>query len=387
MNNIKLKIVKYNSVTNYYVEDYCTSIKLSNSLSQISSELVFSLPYATMSNNLLPVNIEMGDNITLFYKDNQIFNGKVTDTDLKGKAQELTVTCFDYTWWICKSNITKNFNDISIGSALDYIYSLLGAVYYLGDELGNNKNIMIKNHLVKKKPASKVLYAIYNEITKINGIYYYMHTLGDGVTITITEVDKYFSGLTIKPPTNGVNGVNEIDGNLIDFEITKSMQNMISRVDFFKTTGEVFNTIGLGGTIELDDKNMGRYGIIIENVEVSDDDNTGQKALAEGNNILNEKGKPSEELIVNCIGDIDYKVGHGVVVKILNTEYYDKYMYITSSEWNWLKDGSFLSKLSLSSSKIGDITDWSSIEEKQDSLSDATDTNGTSSDLVNRIMR
>lgn len=378
MLDLKLKIFKWNDNTkSYYLEDYCTTIKLSNSFSQISSELSFSIPYATLSSSILAINVEMGDKISLMYRDDQIFSGKVIDTCLKGKDQELSVTAYDYCWWIVKSNITKNFNNISVWRALDEIYSFLGATYRIDDELADNGNIIIKSHLVKKKQASKVLNAIYNEVTKVNGVFYYLHTEGDGSTITITEADKYFSGLTIQPPTS----LDKANGVLIDYEVNESMQNMITEVDFYKTTGEIYNNGS--NYISLDADNMKRYGIIHEDIEIADDDTNAVKAFAEGNKLLREQGKPSEELIVTCFGDINYKVAHGVMVKIPNTNYYDIFMYITSSEWIWNKDGTFISNLTLSTSKNQNLEDWTSIEEKQDT----TNTTGsTSSDLVNRII-
>ena len=120
MKDLKLKIIKWNNGINiYYLEDYCTTIKLSNSFTQIAAELNFTIPYATLSSSLLAINVENGDMVSLIYKDTQIFGGKVIDTDLKGKSQELTVTCYDYYWWLVKSNITKNFNNISVWSALE----------------------------------------------------------------------------------------------------------------------------------------------------------------------------------------------------------------------------------------------------------------------------
>lgn len=387
MKDLKLEIVKWdNGLNRYYLEDYCTSIKLSNSFSQISAELNFTIPYATLSSSLLAINVEMGDMISLTYKDNQIFDGKVIDSNLKGKAETLTVTCYDYTWWLVKSNITRNFNNISVRSALEDIYKSIGASYKIDDELGDNGNIMIKSHLVKNKQISKVLYAIYSEVTKAtkvkgSGVYYYMHTEGDGATITITEADKYFSGLTIQAPTSLKNA----DGNLIDYEIDESMANMISRVEFYKNTGEVYSEVGQGGTISLPDKDMSRFGIIQDTIEIADDDTNAIKALAEGNQKLSDKGKPSEELTVTCFGDIDYKVAYGVMVKIPNTNYYDRFMYIVSSDWTWNNDGTFISKLGLSPSKNQNLEDWASIEEKQDSTGSSS-TIGGSSDLVNRII-
>ena len=381
MDNVKLDIIKYHVPTIYHIQDYCTSIKLSNSFSQIASELTFEIPYATLSSALLAFNIEIGDQVTLYYKETQIFGGKVTDINLKGKSETLSVTCFDYCWWLVKSNITKNFNNISVLSALDYVYTSLGANYYVGDELGDNGSIKIKSHLVKGKPSYKVLYAIYSEVTKVTGLYYYMHTLGDGHTITITEADKYYSGLTIQPPTSlGYSA----DGNLIDYEINESMQNMITRFEFHKTTGEVDTDIGTGGIISLDADSMGKYGVIQETMEVSDDDTKGILAQSEANKKLSVQGKPSEELIVTCFGDLNYRVAYGVMVKIPNTSYYDKFMYIVSSEWNWNKDGTFISKLTLSTSKNQNLEDWTDIEETQDSTGSTS--GGSSSDLWNRIL-
>ena len=375
MKDLHLKLSKWNDTSkSYYLEDYCIVIKLSNSFSQIAAELSFELPYSVLSTSLLALNIEMGDRISLHYNTIQVFAGKVIDTNLKSKSETLTVNCYDYCWWVCKSNITKNFNNISVRSALEWVYTRIGATYDIDYELGSNGSIMINSHLVKNKSIPKVLYAIYSEVTKVTGNYYYMHTQGDGSTLTITEADKYYSSLTIKSPTS----LDNADGNLIDYEINESMQNMITRVDLYKTTGEEYNS---SKTLELPENDMKKYGVIVENIEVADDDTNAVKAFAEGNKKLSNQGKPREELTVTCFGDISYKVAYGVMVKIPNTKYYDKFMYIVSSEWTWNKDDTFISKLTLSPSKNQNLEDWTTIEEKQEDLS-----SDGSSDLVNRII-
>ena len=381
MKDIQLRISKWNGIESYYIENYCTSIKLSNSFNQIAAELSFELPYATFSSSLIAINIEIGDYVSLVYGMNQIFAGKVIDTGLKGKASTLSVTCYDYCWWVCKCNITKNFSNISVRDALEYVYKYMGAAYDIDYELGSNGSIMIKSHLVKSKPASKVLYAIYSEVTKATGLYYYMHTKGDGGSITITEADKYYSGLTIQPPTS----LDEVDGNLIDYEINESMQNMITEIDFFTSTGEEYN----GGSNSIGIEGKGRYGHIIDNIEVEDDDTNAVRALAEGRKKLLEQGKPSEELTVTCYGNIRYQVAYGVMAKIPNTNYYDRFMYIVSNEWTWSKNSQlddefkFISKLTLSPSKNQNLTDWTDVEDKEE---EKKNSQNTSNDLVNRII-
>ena len=387
MNNLILRLTKYNDPNDILeLQNYCTSIKLSNSFSQIAAELSFEIPYATTSSSILTINIELADKITLWYKDKQIFSGKVIDLDLKGKGETLSVSCFDYCWWLYKSNITKNFNNISIIQALASVYSEVGAKFEIEAELGNNGNAMLNSHLVKDKPVPKVLQAIYSEVTKQTGLYYYMHQASDGMC-TITEADKYYSGLTIQAPTN----LNIADGNLIDYEINESMQNMVTRIALYNEDGSKAlygkDENGEGINIAmLDNTDLSRWGIIQDSMTM---DSTADisKSRKEAVEKLKTKSIPTEELSVTCVGDIDYKVAYGALVKIPGTSYYDKFMYIISSEWIWNKDETFISKLSLTPSKHHDLADFSDIEEKQNNTSSENNVaGGTSSDLVNRII-
>ncbi len=385
MKDLVLRITKYNNPTDIVqLQDYCTEVKLANSFTQIAAELSFTMPHTTLSSSLVAINVEMGNTVTLHYKDKQLFYGKVIDTGEKGKEESLKVTCYDFCWWICKSNITKNFSNIPILQALLDVYGEIEAPNMIDKELGTNGDIILNSHLVIDKPVPKVLQAIYSEITKQTGVYYYMHQDEYGVC-TITEADKYYSNLTIKMPSSK----NSADGNLIDYEINESIQNMVTRVGIYKEDGskaEVYGTDDNGkgeNIVTLDNTDLKRFGIIQESITMDSNDDI-SKVKNEAKNLLKEKSTPSEELSVVCLGDIDYRVAHVVMVKIPGTKYYDVFMYIISSEWIWNKDGTFISKLTLSPSKHHDPVEFKDIEEKQDEETNSKD--GTGSDLVNRIL-
>ncbi|NFN05151.1 hypothetical protein FDB50_10370 [Clostridium botulinum] len=384
MKDLVLRITKYDNPTNVVqLQDYCTEVKLSNSFTQIAAELSFTMPHTTLSSSLVAVNVELGDTVTLHYKDKQLFYGKVIDTEKKGKEESLKVTCYDFCWWICKSNITKNFSNIPILQALLDVYGEIEAPNNIDTELGTNGDILLNSHLVIDKPASKVLQAIYSEITKQTGVYYYMHQDEYGVC-TITEADKYYSNLTIKMPSSQ----NSADGNLIDYEINESMGNMVTSVAIYNADGSkakygVDEYDEVVNTITLEDTDLNRFGNIQESMTM-DENGDISKAKNEAKQLLQKKSIPNEELEVICLGDIDYRVAHVVMVKIPDTKYYDVFMYILSSEWTWNKDGTFISKLSLSPSKHHDLTEFNDIEEKQDDEPNSKE--GTGSDLVNRIL-
>ena len=379
-----LKITKHNNVfRDRQIQKMCTSIKLSNSLSQISAELSFTIPYTTRSGSFLAFNIEIGDKVEFAIDKKTLFLGKVIDVGLKGSAEQLKVTCYDYTWWLCKSNITKNFSGITVRQALANVYTEVGAKFSIDSQLGDNGNIILNNHLVKDKPVSKVLKAIYSEVTKQTGLFYYIHQEPSG-NCTITECDRFYSSLTIQAPS----GKSSANGNLIDFEINESMENMVTQVAIYSSDGSMLDPNGDAGLIgqnivRLDGFDYNRYGIVQESLTLEDDEDYTQGKI-KADNMLNEKTKPSEVLTVTCIGDINYKVGYGVLVKIPSTAYYDKFMYITSSEWTWNKDGTFISKLELSPSKHQFADSWEDIDSSDSSDFSGSDSSG-GSDLWNRI--
>uniref|UniRef100_UPI00207A88DD NlpC/P60 family protein n=2 Tax=Clostridium TaxID=1485 RepID=UPI00207A88DD len=181
---------------------------------------------------------------------------------------------------------------------------------------------------------------------------------------------------------------NSADGNLIDYEINESMENMITSVAIYNADGSkakygVDEHDEVVNTITLEDTDLNRFGNIQESMTM-DENGDISKAKNEAKQLLQKKSIPSKELEVICLGDIDYRVAYCVMVKIPGTKYYDVFMYILSSEWIWNKDGTFISKLTLSPSKHHDLIEFKDIEEKQDDESNSKE--GTVSDLVNRIL-
>ena len=192
-----------------------------------------------------------------------MFSGKITDIKFDSETNKHEITCYDMAWYICKNNITYNFEDVSVNDAITYVISELEIERYDYDEgLKGNGNIRIGNHLIKNQPANKVLMAICSEITKLKGIYYYIHMNQNG-RVVISECDKYYSGITIQKSSATV-----VDGNLISYTISKSMQNMVNQIKLYSPEYELldtFNTIGF---------NRRQFGIIqdTEMLDTGDDD-------------------------------------------------------------------------------------------------------------------
>jgi hypothetical protein len=88
---------------------------------------------------------------------------------------------------------------------------------------------------------------------------------------------------------------------------------------------------------------------------------------------LNDNCKPKEEIEVECIGDIMYKVGYGVhVILPFLTTYEDCFMYIKEVNNEWKDNGMFISTLILTPSRVMDEQEWSDDTEDEGTTGDTS---------------
>lgn len=386
MNNIDLRVQKWNDYNNIIpIQDVCTSIKMNCSLKNITTELQFTIGYEY--NDYYYFNYEIGDNIYLYINGKLMFCGKITDSTFNLSENTSTFICYDLAWWVVKNNITYNFNrEMSVKDALIRVFGAFDFFEYDNIdtyELGKYADMKISKHRIKNKPAKDVLMAIMSDITRVNGIYYYIHMTTTG-RIAISECDKYYSGLTIQKSSSNV-----VDGNLINYTVNRSMQNVVNQYRVYDSNCKEVLEKPLR-PVGFDDNDKKRYGIIQDTVildkdedletaikeaekedadELTDNDqakivNNYNSKILKIKNQLEVKGYPETEVTVKCIGDINYKVGYGVMCKLPDSEFYDKFMYITASEFEFIPNSDYwINTLTLSTSKKQELTLWEDIEE------------------------
>ena len=126
----------------------------------------------------------------------------------------------------------------------------------------------------------------------------------------------------------------------------------------------------VNNTITAADSLKRRYGIRQQIVIKNDNEDSYIKAMR----ILTENCKPKESIEVQCIGDLDYRVGFGVHVIIpFLTSYSDCLMYIKEVEHEWKPNGLFVSNLTLTPSRVMDEQEWSDTEDFTDDESIGVD--------------
>ncbi|NFR85662.1 hypothetical protein FDE85_02460 [Clostridium botulinum] len=128
-----------------------------------------------------------------------------------------------------------------------------------------------------------------------------------------------------------------------------------------ETTGEEAKAIN--NTLTAPSGIIKKYGLIQDIIFKSKKEDPTLKAKR----ILNENCKPKEIIEVECIGDIDYRVGFGVhLVAPFLKGYEDCFMYIKEVEHEWKSNNLFISKLTLTPSRVMDEMEWTDLYEDED---------------------
>ena len=120
----------------------------------------------------------------------------------------------------------------------------------------------------------------------------------------------------------------------------------------------------VSGSKELINRYGVRQDIVIKNNK--------EDPLIKARRILSDNAKPKEEITVQCIGDLDYRIGFGVHMYLpFLPKYYDCLMYVKEVEHEWIKGGFFTSELTLTPSRVMDEQEWSDIEEDDENSNES----------------
>nr|WP_241425124.1 NlpC/P60 family protein [Clostridium saccharoperbutylacetonicum] len=143
------------------------------------------------------------------------------------------------------------------------------------------------------------------------------------------------------------------------------------------TTDNGEDAEAVNNTLSAPNAILKKYGIIQDIIIKSKKEDP----LIKSYRILNENCKPKETIEVECIGDINYKVGFGVhlIVPFLKG-YEDCFMYVKEVEHEWKSDNLFISKLTLTKSRVMDEVEWSDLDDD-----DSTDSSTAGSKLWDKI--
>ena len=300
------------------ITNFCTSVTLSGSLTEVSRKLQCTCFYRIWDHNHVNEQIGPITKVWATLDNKEVFMGIVSD-------ETLTFTAFDYAFYLVKNKFTYNFKNITANNATKKILSEIGV--QAGSIASSNIKI---NRLLAQKTVYDSIMELYTQVSKQAGKQYYIYM--SGLKVNVGQLGNNASSKPIKPASDVSHG----DGNMLSFEYKDTMNNMINRVKIYDDKN------GYIGKVE-NNSMIRTYGILQDNYVKEEDKNP----YVVAKNMLQGADR---EFSCTAIGNYDYRTGSAVIVKLfaisslLNTR-----MYVVGDNHTWnVETGTYTTNLSLS---------------------------------------
>ncbi|MHB9947322.1 terminase [Clostridium botulinum] len=306
------------------ITNFCTSVTISGSLTEVSRKLECTCFYRIWDHNHVNEQIGPITKVWAVLDNKEIFRGIVIDRSINSD-ETLTFTAFDYAFYLVKNKVTYNFKNITANNATKKILSEIGV--QAGSIASSNIKI---NRLLAQKTVYDSIIELYTQVSKQTGKQYYIYMAG--LKVNVGELGKNVSSKPIKPTSDVFHG----DGNMLSFEYKDTMSNMVNRVKIYNDKNGYIGKVENSSMIKT-------YGILQDNYVKEEDKNSNIVAR----NMLHGLDR---EFNCSTIGDYNYRTGYAVNIKLFainNLTNVKMYVITDSHTWD-MDNGTYITNLDLS---------------------------------------
>lgn len=279
----------------YDISQLCGDLCWRDSVDTLGMELSFDFPRNYR-------DIEVGDKIVMNSNGNEVFRGIITD--LKISKLKISITAFDYAFYLNKSKIIIQFTDISASQAIRQLCIKFSVPF------GKIANMSTQiNNIYKNKTIAKIIQDILIQAENELGTKYRLETRKG--KLYIEEYNDLIISATFQPATN-ITPFNVLDaiGSITKSESIQDMRNSVQ----VASNNEESDSIVAEAKDEI---NIKKYGLLQEVISVDEKDESQANNIAQ--NILDEKNKINESVSLELLGNDNVRAGR--ILEIVNTEY------------------------------------------------------------------
>lgn len=232
--SLGLTIINYNEHGEpYHLENFVSELSYRCSLDKPCQEITMKITFAIFSQAFPAHYIDTGSRMEVYRGDKAVFKGRVITSNMTS-SETLELTCFDYVWWLMRSKVCYNFQNMSAKMCIKQILDDLEIGYSDNGILTGESNDITINRLIKNKTAYQAIMQICTELHKANQNYYYVFMDVSG-NVGVRTCDVYWAKQTLKACSN--TSLSNPDGNIISFSYGRDMSEMITRVLAYDSTG------------------------------------------------------------------------------------------------------------------------------------------------------
>lgn len=354
--------------TDHDITKMCDGIEITGSLTSICRQATVTIKIG-IYNKTFP-HLIFPNNTPLWIKDvddngnlkEGLFSGIIID--YTKTAEQYEVIVFDYAYFLKRSKVTKNFNNITAENAVLKILEELGvsAKYLYPSKI-------IINKLLAQQNAYDSIMDVYTQVSKQTGSKFYLSTS------YYNEVGVYLVGYhkcnTLIRPATTHNG--SADGNLLSVEYKVTGSNIVNRVKVYDEYNQLVDTLN------NEAYSVNEYGVLQEEYVVEEDKD--YKTVVQ-NTLFHGIDK---DISVEVLGNYDYYTGSEVKIHVpwiadlgMNSDGTYVSAYITSDTHTWdCSTGAYTTRLELSLNMVMDEKELDDATEGSDDLEDRDEYSST----------
>lgn len=273
------------------------SYSRSDNIDSLGQEFNFTMAVNPLDVNFANYEIEIGSKVIMFSNNVPVFRGIIVSASRNG-VNTINYKCFDYAFYLNKSEVLIQFNNVSVTNALTRLCSENNVT------VGTITNIpTIVNKVYNGTKISDVIKDLLKLATNETGNKYRLE-MRDG-KIFIEDYSELIVTATYTP----ANGATAFDVTKVigSFSSNYSIEEMATRV-LVVSSSEKHTQIY--GNVE-DSQNIRKYGVL-QKVEKVDKKNKSQ-AVQIAKNKLKELNKVKRTFSVTLFGDDNVRSGRTLV--------------------------------------------------------------------------
>lgn len=274
------------SVEGKSIEGIAGNLSWSSDSETLGQSLSFEMPFDKDGGLFPTAFIEPGNKVTLRYNSDLVFFGVVVDEDADAEKPR-KYTCFDLAFYLNKSSVTMQFNNVSATVAIEELckkFNIKCAVTAIPTKI---------KKIYKSTVVSEVLKDILTIAEEKTGNKYRFEMQGDTLVIFMWK-DRH-----VKVETKWISNPKR----------SRSIENMKNSIEI--VSGDEKKTKLLATA--KDDASIKKYGLLQESHTIDDKEKGTAKTVAA--NLLKELNRIQEEGSVSLLGNYEVRAGRLITIK------------------------------------------------------------------------
>jgi len=278
-------------INNKDITSIVGSVSLDSNIDTLGDQLSFEIAYSKMQ--YYPnIEVNVGDLIQLFNDTVEVFRGIVVQKTRNEKTQSFS--CFDYAFYLNKSKILKQFNNVRADTAIKQLLSELGV------PTGNVAPMaVIINAIYYDKEVSAVIDDIITTVTNTTGVKY-VKEMNKGKFCVYQDTDLVIN-CKVKLADNLASV--DISQTVSNPSKTASIEEMKNSIKIYINSDEKITTYAEVKSDTL----IKKYGLLQETQSIEEANIAQAKNIAQ--NLLNDLGRIIASGSVEVLGHFDLRAG------------------------------------------------------------------------------